>query len=100
MSKENSCGNCCLCCVVGGEVEVTEKEYKRIVRFNPKYDSKKYFEFRTNGIYIRKDKHSNLACPFLRRTSCRIYDVRPKVCKDYDCRYDPKITVLKQELEI
>lgn len=71
----NGCGGCC-----SNLLPISEKEYEVIKAY-----------IRKNGIKEQKNVVAQIDenCPFMDLTKskdrCRIYEVRPLICKDYTC---------------
>jgi Fe-S-cluster containining protein len=86
----DKCETCpSVCCVLAGEVEVTDKEITSICELG---DYKKNFNLKKR--LIKQGPFG--VCPFLNKnTQCSIYENRPKVCIDYDCEGDTVIEQLK-----
>lgn len=79
------CGNCCT-----ELLPMTLKEVETIRKYVKEHKIKPYSEifFEYNGI-----PSTNLMCPFrdLDTKTCRIYDVRPNICRKFKCNQDMRV---------
>ncbi|MDD3875030.1 MAG: YkgJ family cysteine cluster protein [Bacteroidales bacterium] len=75
------CLDCAGCCTVLPPI-VNETDIKRVARFlgiKPSEFSKKYINFDENDMILYPTP-----CPFLESDNkCRIYEVRPRACREY-----------------
>lgn len=79
------CGNCC-----AALIPLTRKEEKKIRKYILDKDIKPQLFQENNDI--------NLQCCFYDRNSksCKIYEVRPKICRSYKCNRDENILILER----
>ena len=79
------CGNCCT-----ELLPLTLKEVETIRNYVKKHNIKPYSEifFEYNGV-----PSMNLMCPFrdLDTKTCRIYEVRPNICRQFKCNQDTRV---------
>ena len=79
------CGNCCT-----ELLPMTLKEVETIRKYVKEHKIKPYSEifFEYNGA-----PSTNLMCPFrdLETKTCRIYDVRPNICRKFKCNQDMRV---------
>ena len=79
------CGSCCT-----ELLPMTLKEVETIRKYVKEHKIKPYSEifFEYNGI-----PSMNLMCPFrdLDTKTCRIYDVRPNICRQFKCNQDTRV---------
>lgn len=76
-------GNCC-----GNLLPITDKEIKEIKCYMEKHNIKE--QKHINALLVEQPI-ADLTCPFLdnsKELKCTIYEVRPKVCRDFIC--DPE----------
>lgn len=78
------CGNCC-----AAMLPLTRKEEKRIKEYIKKNNIEPEF--------FQNEKDMNLQCCFYDRTKkkCKIYDVRPNICRSFKC--NKSLEKLEQE---
>lgn len=73
------CGSCC-----SDLLPMTEKEIKVIKEYVRKNDIKESMH-----MCLLAEPHFDLTCPFLDtskdKEKCKIYEVRPRVCRDFIC---------------
>jgi Fe-S-cluster containining protein len=95
LSNLDKCVNCPgLCCSIAGEVDVTKEEIAAIVMATGCVPEEK---FNLEELLIRKGRAA--ACVFLSDDNkCSIYEVRPAVCRDYDCAFDPIVREVRNYL--
>lgn len=74
-----ACKKCGLCCI-GVDINVTIEEMEKILQYLGEKDPKEYFEAVFPFIRIKKVGNR---CIFLENNKCKIYQVRPKQCRDY-----------------
>jgi Fe-S-cluster containining protein len=76
------CGSCC-----GALLPVSRKELDRIVEYVERNGVKPYVD---RGPWVQVE--FDLTCPFLdrgkRRNKCRIYEVRPFICRVFNCHIE------------
>lgn len=79
------CGNCCT-----ELLPMTLKEVETIRKYVKEHKIKPYSEifFEYNGA-----PRMNLMCPFrdLETKTCRIYEVRPNICRQFKCNQDMRV---------
>lgn len=79
------CGNCCT-----ELLPMTLKEVETIRKYVKEHKIKPYSEifFEYNGA-----PSTNLMCPFrdLETKTCRIYDVRPNICRQFKCNQNMRV---------
>ena len=79
------CGNCCT-----ELLPMTLKEVETIRKYVKEHKIKPYSEifFEYNGV-----PSMNLMCPFrdLDTKTCRIYEVRPNICRQFKCNQDTRV---------
>lgn len=73
VGKKFNCKNCGECC--GDFLPLSKGEIKKIQMFVTK-----------NG--IKNKQNDSMTCPFRNETfkKCDIYEVRPLICSDYNCK--------------
>ncbi len=89
MNKLPKCNDCGLCCITHKVIEITPEEAEK---FGEKHCWKKdgVFYLRT---YTR-------GCVFLNNKSCKIYDKRPNICRNFKYGGDKCIKILKKHGKI
>ena len=86
---ENKCSKCGECC--GDILPLTNEDITRIQNY-----------IKENNVMIKNQKKTiQRMCPFLEKTKenkCKIYNIRPEICKLYSCRttYKWQVAVMKQ----
>ena len=88
----DSCGNCTRCgeCCAA-TIPLTRKEEKRIREYIKKNDIEPEF--------FQDENNMNLQCCFYDRRNkiCKIYEVRPSICRSFKCNRDTNILELEKE---
>lgn len=87
-TKDGKCSCCGACC--SNLLPVSEKEIREI----KKYIKKKHIEpcRHLTPFSAATAATGDLLCPFLdtgkEKEKCRIYEVRPLICRDFSCHYE------------
>jgi Fe-S-cluster containining protein len=77
--KCSRCGHCC-----GAILPVTQQEVERIKKYIAKNNIKLVPTLR-----IFATRTQDLTCPFYEQNKCLVYEVRPKICKEFICNKTP-----------
>ena len=88
--KRTGCGQCC-----SNVLPMTDIEIQRISKYIKRYNIKECKHFIPS-----KNPVLDMSCPFLDtskgKEKCRIYEIRPRVCRDFICnpqkREPPKLS--------
>ena len=78
--KCSKCGQCC-----GAILPVTPQEVERIRKYIEKNNIKP-----VPTLKILATKTIDLTCPFYEKSKCLVYEVRPRICKDFMCNKTPQ----------
>lgn len=93
------CSNCNECCSL--HTPMTKEEYITLQEYFQTADGKKILQQARNKVkrYIRKNTLYEM-CPFTddETKKCRIYDLRPTICKNFHCSKPKEVESLKIEL--
>lgn len=77
----SGCGNCC-----SNLLPMTDAEIKTIRRYVIKHSIKP----QEHKMFFLSEPVADLTCPFLdnskEKDKCKIYPVRPQICKSFNCR--------------
>lgn len=77
-SDQGTCSRCGECC--GNFLPLSGREIQTIHRYVKRHGIKEVRRvLPTAGEYLNPD------CPFLEEHRCLIYDIRPRICREYDC---------------
>lgn len=87
MTKDGECIQCGACC--SNYLPMTQKEIKEIHRYMKKHNVKEY-----KHLFPVSNIAFDMTCPFMDdsklKEKCRIYEVRPEICKQFTCAKDKK----------
>ena len=78
--KCSKCGQCC-----SAILPVTPQEVERIRKYIEKNNIKP-----VSTLKILATKTIDLTCPFYEKSKCLVYEVRPRICKDFMCNKTPQ----------
>lgn len=82
--KCTQCGACC-----SNYLPMTQKEIATIHRFVKKHDIKEF-----KHVFPVSNDTFDMTCPFMddskQKEKCRIYSVRPEICKQFICSKEKK----------
>lgn len=82
--KCTQCGTCC-----SNYLPMTQKEIATIHRFVKKHDIKEF-----KHLFPVSNDTFDMTCPFMddskQKEKCRIYSVRPEICKQFICSKEKK----------
>lgn len=95
--KNPLCIKCNECCSL--LARLTEEEYNGLVEYLSDGEGKKIYQQCWNKLKRYRRKGTiYMMCPFTDDDTkkCRIYDIRPKVCREFHCSHSK---VIKGELE-
>lgn len=83
--KNPSCNNCIDCC--GALSVVSNEEFKKINKQLKSPRWKSQLEGAKNRYRKRAaiKEYTDLRCPFQNNNRCTIYEIRPKVCREFHC---------------
>ena len=90
-TSNGKCSNCGACC--SNLLPVSVEEIKTIKKYIREHEIKQA----VNGIPFNAD--INMVCPFLdtsKELKCKIYEVRPKICRFFMCNKKPDYDELVQ----
>ena len=76
----SKCGQCC-----SAILPVTPQEVERIRKYIKKNNIKP-----VSTLKILATKTIDLTCPFYEKSKCLVYEVRPRICKDFMCNKTPQ----------
>ena len=83
-TDDGKCGACC-----SNYLPMTQKEIAIIHRFVKKHDIKEF-----KHLFPVSNDTFDMTCPFMddskRKEKCRIYSVRPEICKQFICSKEKK----------
>lgn len=71
----SKCGQCC-----GAILPVTQQEIDRIKKYIAKNNIKP-----VQTLKIFATRTTDMTCPFYSKNECLVYEVRPRICKDFIC---------------
>jgi Fe-S-cluster containining protein len=77
-TKNGQCSRCCECC--SGVIPITKLELRDIDEYVKKHDIKP-----VNRTAPLAGDSIDITCPFASEHKCNIYEVRPKICRDFIC---------------
>ena len=83
-----ACGSCTLCCrsyVIGA---ISKEEADRLPRHGVMQVTQHHLDHTMSRVWTIKQEGgpSGLDCVFLGPKGCTVYEDRPAVCRNYDCR--------------
>lgn len=86
-TEAGRCVQCGACC--SNYLPVTQKEIATIHRYVKKHNVKEY-----KHLFPVSKKAFDMTCPFMDdsklKEKCRIYPVRPEICRQFNCSKDKK----------
>ena len=86
--KCSKCGQCC-----SALLHVTPQEVERIRKYIEKNKIKP-----EPTLKILATKTIDLTCPFYKKNKCLVYEVRPRICKDFICNKKPPNVFSKESM--
>lgn len=86
-TDDGKCTQCGACC--SNYLPMTQKEIATIHRFVKKHDIKEF-----KHLFPASNDTFDMTCPFMddskQKEKCRIYSVRPEICKQFICSKERK----------
>lgn len=86
-TDDGKCTQCGACC--SNYLPMTQKEIATIHRFVKKHDIKEF-----KHLFPVSNDTFDMTCPFMddskQKEKCRIYSVRPEICKQFICSKEKK----------
>ena len=82
----SKCGQCC-----SAILPVTPQEIEQIRKYIEKNEIKP-----EPTLKILANKTIDLTCPFYKQNKCLVYEVRPRICKDFMCDKTPQEAMSKE----
>ena len=83
-TKDGKCSQCGGCC--GNILPMTDKEVETIRKYIARYNIKEF-----KRVFPFQNPSLDLTCPFLddnkKTEKCRIYEVRPFICRHFICNH-------------
>ena len=92
---DGECSNCGECC--SNILPLTEEEIETIKKYIKEHNVKEA----VNGIPL--DAQVNMLCPFMdsaKEHKCKIYHIRPKICRYFYCNKTPTMEEAKEMLSM
>lgn len=88
------CGQCC-----SNYLPISSREKKEIRRYIEKHGIK---ENKAKANFLAKQPEIDMTCPFLDNSKpndkCEIYEVRPQICRIFQCNIPPSKVKVNKEL--
>lgn len=86
---DGACSRCGQCC--GAILPVTQQEIDQIKKYIAKNNIKPVPTLR-----IFATRTQDMTCPFYEKNKCLVYEVRPRICKDFMCNKTPQECMSKE----